>query len=74
MWKTCLGLNGFISGKLHGYSYTLDEVLSRARELGFDGVEIHNAFDPFPGEEDIGRWSDTGRSAARWAGSTASGT
>ncbi|RKY01391.1 hypothetical protein DRP77_09775 [Candidatus Poribacteria bacterium] len=59
MWKTCLGLNGFISGKLHGYSYTLDEVLSRARELGFDGVEIHNAFDPFPGEgEDIGRWKE----------------
>jgi len=59
MWRACFGLNGFTSSRLYGYNYSLDDILSHARELGFDGVEVHNGLDPYPDEgEDIGKWKD----------------
>ena len=41
MWNICLGLNGFASSeKVHGLSFQLEDILTHARELGYDGIEL----------------------------------
>ena len=52
MWKTCLGTNGFIARKLYGYDYSPEEILDHAQEMEYDGIEVHNQFDPFPNQDD----------------------
>ena len=48
MWKICLGANGFLAGKLHGYAVTFDQFLDHAAEQGYDGVELHPGLSLFP--------------------------
>ena len=55
MWKLCLGTNGFIANELYGYNLSPDEVLDHAAEVGYDGIEVHHRFDPFPhSTDDVG--------------------
>jgi sugar phosphate isomerase/epimerase len=48
MWKLCLGQNGFISKRLYGYDFSPEDILDHAAEMGYDGVELHHALDPYP--------------------------
>lgn len=49
MWSTCLGLNGFASSeRAHGLSFELEEILSHARDLGYDGIELFPFHGPYP--------------------------
>jgi len=50
-WRTCLGQNGFTTGKLHGYTITADEILAHAVDLAFDGIELFGGMEGlgFPG-------------------------
>lgn len=48
MWKSCLGQNGFISKRLYGYDFSPEDVLNHAAEMGYDGIELHHALDPYP--------------------------
>ena len=52
MWKICLGQNGFISNQLYGYNIPPETVLDHAAEMGYDGIELHAALDPFPDPAD----------------------
>ncbi len=51
-WKLALGENGFVSGDMWGYQITCDEILRHAAELGYEGIELMNAIEPFPDPED----------------------
>jgi len=53
MWKVCLGLNGWMSGKndmgIYEYSYSIEEILDHAVEMEYDGIELSNiSADPYP--------------------------
>ena len=48
MWQLCLGQNGFISKRIYGYDFSPEDVLDHAAEMGYDGIELHHALDPYP--------------------------
>jgi sugar phosphate isomerase/epimerase len=50
-WRISLGQNGFISGNLHGYAVTADDILAHATDLAFDGIELFGGMEGlgFPG-------------------------
>ena len=48
MWKLCLGQNGFISNRLYNYNFSPEDILDHAAEMGYDGIELHHALDPYP--------------------------
>jgi sugar phosphate isomerase/epimerase len=53
MWKICLGINGWESGKndmgIYKYNDPIELILDHAVEMKYDGVEIINlSIDPFP--------------------------
>ncbi len=51
-WRVCLGENGFASGgDAYGTVYPYPRVWEAAARLGFEGVELHGAYHPFPAPE-----------------------
>lgn len=51
MWPICLGLNGFVSSeKVFGLNFQLEEILSHARDLGYDGIELFPFHQSYPGK------------------------
>ena len=48
-WPLCLGENGFASAKdAYGKVYEQEEIWARAVQLGYQGVELHGHYHPFP--------------------------
>lgn len=53
MWKICLGVNGWASGRndmgIYDFHVPIEEILDHAAALQYDGVEVLNlSIDPFP--------------------------
>jgi sugar phosphate isomerase/epimerase len=70
MWKICLGVNGWASGRndmgIHDFDIPIEAILDHAAELRYDGVEVISlSLDPYP--EDLRDRQAADRYKAKYA-------